>query len=134
MAEIQRTNITKEWAKLIANMRYEDLPCEVVRAVKISLLDIIGAILAGTASPVSEKVMKLLKAWGGRQESTLAGEETKIPAMNAGLANTVCGVAWENPALHRQTFRGHRKSNHHLGGPRAFFRMPESTQVIFLID
>jgi len=87
--ENENGTITKEWAKFIASIRYEDLPSEVVNSVKISVLDTIGAMLAGTTSQTYKSIMKLVTAWGGKQESTLIGEGIKIPAAYAALSNAI---------------------------------------------
>ncbi len=57
----------------LARTRFEDLPAGVVEAAKISILDTLGCVLAGTPCDDVVAIRKVATAWGGRASSTLIG-------------------------------------------------------------
>lgn len=86
---------TELWAQFIADLQYDRLPAVVIQSAKISILDTLAALLAGTTSPTGEKIARLVKNWGGAPESTMGGEDCRIPAMNAAFANAIFSRARE---------------------------------------
>jgi 2-methylcitrate dehydratase PrpD len=85
--------LTKEVAAFVVNTNYRDLPSEVVRLTKRTLLDGIGVTLAGSSEPVSVIARKYLDNMGGKPESTVIGTKLRIPASGAALANGISGHA-----------------------------------------
>ncbi len=77
-----------ELAEAMARARYEDLPDEVVASTKRSLLDTIGVIMAasqlGTDIP---RLVEVVTESGGKEEATILGYGTRVPAMMAAFAN-----------------------------------------------
>jgi len=75
-------------AEHLARTRFEDLPTSVVEAVKASILDTLGCVLAGTACEDVVTIRRLVGKWGGRATSTVIGAGgLKVPAASAVLAN-----------------------------------------------
>ena len=81
------TTNTQELSEYTANLKFEDLPAEVVEQAKKILLHTIGAALAAKDTEIAAKVKKLaLEANGGEGgPTTLWGSETKLGAVNAAL-------------------------------------------------
>ncbi len=75
----------------LARTRFEDLPASVIEAAKISILDTLGCVLAGTPCDDVIAIRKVATAWGGQPCSTLIGSggdvPVKLPAASAVLGN-----------------------------------------------
>ncbi|MFC1962181.1 MmgE/PrpD family protein [Chloroflexota bacterium] len=99
MATNEKPSLTQELVRAFTSIHYDSLPPEVVAAVKVATLDTLSALLAGTASGTSKKVVALVKDWGGRPESTIFGEDVKVPAANAVLANSTMARVYELDAV-----------------------------------
>ncbi len=75
-------------AEHLARTRFEDLPRSVVDAVKASILDTLGCVLAGAACEDVVAIRKVVAKWGGQATSTVIGSGgAKVPAASAVLAN-----------------------------------------------
>ena len=75
-------------AAYAAAAKFAHLPRSVVDAVKASILDTIGCVLAGTARPDVITIAKLVEGWGGTPTSTMIGYgEKKISPVSAVLVN-----------------------------------------------
>ena len=72
----------------LARMGYDDLPAAVVSAVKISILDTLGCIIAGTSSDDVATISAMVHAWGGAPTCTVIGSGgIKLPPISAALIN-----------------------------------------------
>jgi 2-methylcitrate dehydratase PrpD len=72
----------------LARTTFSDLPGGVAAAVKASILDNLGCILAGTASAEVAAVRSLAFRWGGEPTSTVIGSGgRRLPPIAAVLAN-----------------------------------------------
>lgn len=81
-----------DWA---AESRFEDLPAPAVDAAKRYLLNTSAAILAGSGAPGAPGIVRQVREWGGRPESTVAVHGLKVPAPMAALANGVMAHAMD---------------------------------------
>ena len=88
-------SLTSELVSYIIGSRYEDLPKVAVENTKKYVLDTLGVIIAGSSADGIERLVKLVKGWGGRTESTIAVYGDKVPAPNAALVNCTMGRACE---------------------------------------
>lgn len=100
--------ITQELAKYAAQMRYKDLPLEVVKMAKLCILDLIGVSIIGSKFRHSKILAQYVKDIGGASESTLVGQSFKAPAPYAGFVNGAIGHAL-------QMDDGETKSIAHIG-------------------
>lgn len=80
-------------ARHVTGLRYETIPSEVVRVAKERILDTLGVIVAGSAAPGCDKVVDLVRDWGGKRQSTVLVYGDKVPAPHAALANATMGHA-----------------------------------------
>jgi len=94
-------DIAYSFARNVARTAYQDLPPDVVKVTKMSVLDTLGVMMAasGTAPGVAEMV-ELAKEMGGRPESTIVGFGGRVPAMMAAFANAAMGHALDYDDLH----------------------------------
>ncbi len=75
-------------AKNIVNLRYKDIPPEVVEVTKKNILDTLGVIAgASTMGEGSKQIVKLVKASGAKGKSTIIGYGGRVPSWMAGFAN-----------------------------------------------
>jgi 2-methylcitrate dehydratase len=82
-------SISRQISEFAVNLKYEDLPKEVVNEVKRYLYDSIGCAY-GAYNTKDVKIMRdLYKEMGGKEEALLIGSGDKIPAVNAALVNSL---------------------------------------------
>ncbi len=79
--------LTKSLAEFCANLRYEDLPDQVVIEAKRILLDTIGVGLGGHVLDKGKMGVKLAQMSGGVAEASIIGTNAKVPAGQAAFAN-----------------------------------------------
>ena len=94
------TTYTQELSEYAVNLKYEDLPAEVVERAKMILMQTMGAALAARSTPVFEKALKMAREANGGAggATTVWGAGEKLSAINAAL---VLGTAadildWED--------------------------------------
>lgn len=74
-------------ARFIAETGFADLPHEALDSVKNIVLNLTGTTIAGSAEDGCEALIKQVRDWGGKEESTILVYGRKVPAHNAVLAN-----------------------------------------------
>jgi len=82
-----KQSVSEQLASYAADLKYEDLPADVVREAKRCLLDTLGVTFGGYESESTRIVLDLVRELGGPQESTIVGTSLKAPCANAALAN-----------------------------------------------
>src|SRR5687767_7436704 len=80
-------------ARHVCGTSFTDLPNDAVIAAKRDLLDTLGAVLGGSVAPGIAELARLVKHWGGREESSLLLIGGKVPAPQAALVNATMGHA-----------------------------------------
>ena len=81
--------ISKQIAEFAVNLRYTDLPEQVVETVKHFLYDSIGCAFGSYQTKDVNILRNIYTDMGGKQEATLIGFGDKIPAVNATLVNSL---------------------------------------------
>ncbi len=88
--------ITQELARYCSEMKFHQLPEEVVNRVKYMFLDFIGVACRGTQEDSSKSIYRFVKEMGhGHREGVIIGTKEKAPYIYAGLANGVSSHAIE---------------------------------------
>jgi 2-methylcitrate dehydratase PrpD len=72
--------------KIVVATKYEDLPDNVIRYAKYSILDTVAVTIGGSAMAGIPEVVNLIKEKGGKPESILPFYGGKVPASEAGFA------------------------------------------------
>jgi 2-methylcitrate dehydratase PrpD len=85
----------------IKNLKYKDLPKEVISKAKLSLLDTLGVILAGSNTDIGTKLISMARDLGGKPESTILGGCIKVPSLTAAYVNGTMGHVHELDDGHR---------------------------------
>jgi len=86
---------TRLLARYAVNLRYRDIPPEVMSRAKDCLLDTITVALYGSTKPWSQNVVQYVKALGLAGHSTVLGDSRRAPAHLAALANGTMAHAFE---------------------------------------
>ncbi|MFZ0717981.1 MmgE/PrpD family protein, partial [Mycobacterium sp.] len=75
-------------ARFAVSLRYEDLPSDVVAAVKSNILDTLSCALAGSSAEGIAEVADLVYGWGGTPEASVFVLGGKVPAHHAAWLNS----------------------------------------------
>ena len=82
-------SISRQIAEFAVNLKYSDLPENVIIEVKRFLYDSIGCAYGGYHTKDVKILRKIYKDIGGKKESTLIGFGDKLPAINSTLVNSL---------------------------------------------
>jgi len=81
--------------KNLAETDYQTLPAEVVEVTKKQILDTLAATVGGSTCSISgeiNRLVDLVKDWGGKEESTVVAFGGRLPAPNAAFVNGILCV------------------------------------------
>lgn len=85
--------IARELARYIRQIKFSDLPEEVIDQTKMCILDWIGATLPGVRQKLVQVLIEVVRASGGKPECTIIGNGTKTSCLNAALINGTMSYA-----------------------------------------
>jgi len=97
-----KNGVTREAAKFVASLTFDDIPDECIRLAKRCMIDGLGVMLAGSSEPCAQVCRKYAISIGGRAQSSIVGEGSqKVPIHLAALVNGTAGHAldWDDTAL-----------------------------------
>lgn len=93
--------LTMRFATHAAQLRFDDLPEEVVTKAKLILRDGIGNEVAASAiSEPAAHMVKLVQEWGGLPQSSIVGFGSKVPMPHAAMCNAMLGHGIELDDAH----------------------------------
>lgn len=95
--------LSAELAQYISNLKYEDLPGEVVSAARIAVMDWLGSVLAGSQEEPAIMAASIIDRAGGNPQATLIGFDRRSSALNAALLNGLSCHILELDDLHRSS-------------------------------
>jgi 2-methylcitrate dehydratase PrpD len=98
--------MTRTLADFVTEVRFEDLPSEVVTTSKRAFLDTLGVILAGSREPCAGIVVDYCRTLEGSREATVFGTGLQTTAPLAALANGTAGHALDYDDVN-ETMHGH---------------------------
>jgi 2-methylcitrate dehydratase PrpD len=96
-------NATRDLARFAANLRYEDIPADVIAHAKLCLLDGIGVCLQGSALPWTRILQATVEMEGGKPAASLWGTGLKGSVSQAALVNGTAGHAFEMDDMHKES-------------------------------
>jgi 2-methylcitrate dehydratase len=82
-------SIARQIAEFAVNLKYEDLPNEVINEVKRYLYDSIGCAIGSVNTKDVNVIRDIYKEMGGTEEATTFVFGDKLPAVNATLINSL---------------------------------------------
>lgn len=86
---------TKIFAKYLSDMKFEDLPTNVITQAKNCIIDFIGVGLAGSLTERGRLVGRFASSFPNSDESCVLVTRRKASALNAAFANGVVGHVLE---------------------------------------
>ena len=72
----------------VVSRSFEDLPSKAVLATKTFILDCLGVAMTGTLAPGAKEMHRMLRGWGGKEESSVLILGGKLPAPSAAMLNS----------------------------------------------
>ena len=91
-------------AEFTSQLRYEDLPQDVLDTTKKCILDIIGVAIGGSNKPASEIWLDTLNSFGGPEEASLwMPGFPKMSYLYASCANAAFGHVLDMDDLHNSS-------------------------------
>ncbi|MBC8399928.1 MAG: MmgE/PrpD family protein [Candidatus Marinimicrobia bacterium] len=81
--------ISRQIAEFAVNLKYKDLPLEVITEVKRYLYDSFGCAFGSMLTSDVNAIHEIYEEMGGREEATVIGFGDQIPAVNATLVNSL---------------------------------------------
>lgn len=95
--------IAERLARFSSELRYEDIPGEVVEKAKRLVLDTIGVCVGSTQIDFGASAIKLVSAWGGAPQASLVGAAAKVPVHHAAFCNGVLGHGQDYDDTHTES-------------------------------
>ncbi len=95
--------IAQRLAQFSESLRFEDIPPAVIEKAKRLVLDTIGVSIGSTRIDFGQSALKLISRWGGANDATLIGGQTKVPAHNAALCNGILAHGQDYDDTHTES-------------------------------
>jgi 2-methylcitrate dehydratase PrpD len=76
-------------ARFVSELKYEDIPREVIERAKRQILDVIGVALAGSTQEVGKIALRFVERTGGAPDCTVWGTALRSSAPQAAFANGI---------------------------------------------
>ena len=83
----------RQLAAYIQQLKYESLPPEVVRRVKLLMTDSLGCLIAGGSTEPSQIVLDIFRNMGGAAEATVPAANCRLPVLHAVYLNSALANA-----------------------------------------
>lgn len=93
--------ISEKLAQFTQNLRYDDLPPQVVEKTKEAFLDWLGSAAAGAGKVPGKIMLEVVEELGGRPEATLISTGEKTSSILAALANGAASHIVELDDVHK---------------------------------
>lgn len=90
-------------AAFIADLKFDDIPKDVVEGLKLNILDGIGCCLVGATLPWTRMCADMVMADGGAPMASVIGMGRTAPLSGAVLINATAGHAFELDDIHRDS-------------------------------
>lgn len=91
---------SEELARWVAQVRYEDLPADVVASAKSRICDTLGVAVGASTTAAAGAARAVAGRWGGADEAAVIGESRRLPAASAALVNGTCAHALDFDDTH----------------------------------
>src|SRR5262245_39276632 len=97
------TPLASQVAAWVSQVRYDDLPSDVVESTKLRILDVIGLALAGAETPFGRSTMAAAKTMSPAGPSRIFGSGDAVAAPTAAFANAALSQALEYDDTHNES-------------------------------
>lgn len=85
--------IEERLINFVKKTSFSDLPEDIIQIVKKIILNNLGTIIAG--SEIFIEIIRLIKSWNGKEESSILIHGGKVPAHNASFINSIMARAYD---------------------------------------
>ncbi len=92
--------VTRALSQYVVNLKFSDLPSDVVEGAKLCFLDWLGVTLSGSREPLSEILWQTAEAEGGKPLATIIGRNKKTSLLQAALINGAASHALDFDDVH----------------------------------
>lgn len=94
-------SLTEILSNFIIETKYENFKTETLYITKLTILDFLGSVIAGSKTKVGKIFLKFANDSGGKAESTIIGNGKKTSVVNAAFANGGCCHILELDDIHK---------------------------------
>ncbi len=95
MAESNQSKYIEAICANVVNTRFEDLDKATLELAKNRVIDVLGCLIGGANAPGNPALLKLVKHWGGKKESTILVHGGKAPAQMVAMLNTIMARSFD---------------------------------------
>lgn len=92
-----------DFARLIVNTAFDNIPPDAVEGAKRDILDTLGVAVAGSGAAGISEIMELVREWGGKKQSSIIMHDQKVPAPLAALVNGTMAHALDYDEVHESS-------------------------------
>jgi len=92
---MNKETISEVFSANVVDTRFEDFDRDTVELAKNRIIDVLGCLIGGANAPGNEALLKLVRKWGGREESTILVHGGKGPAQNVAMLNTIMARSFD---------------------------------------
>lgn len=85
----------EQLARWIVNLKYSDIPDDVVEKAKLCIRDWVCIAMYGANSPWSKALLEMVREIGGKEESTIFAHKDRVPSANAAMVNAVMSLSYD---------------------------------------
>lgn len=96
-------DLAQRFADHVVDTDFDDLPDDAVSAARVSVIDAVSAILAGSSAPGVEAITKVVESWSGSPEASIALSGKRVSAVAAAYANGTMARARDIDDVHDTT-------------------------------
>ena len=96
----------------LVETRFEHLDNATVELAKNRIIDVLGCLIGGASAPGNPALLKLVKGWGGKKESTILVHGGKAPAQTVAMLNTIMARSFDFEVM-SYAFEGQYLASHH---------------------
>ena len=97
---VQNFDLVESLMDFVFELKYEDIPAEVVEYAKIFIMDTLAVGIAGTTYDATDKALAAAKNWGQGDYSVIGRPGVKLPRTSAAFVNGMQVHALEWDGLH----------------------------------
>ncbi|MFC1819646.1 MmgE/PrpD family protein [Thermodesulfobacteriota bacterium] len=92
---MNKDTVIEAFSANVVGTRFEDFDNDTVELAKNRIIDVLGCTIGGANAPGNEALLKLIKKWGGREESTILVHGGRAPAQNVAMLNTIMARSFD---------------------------------------
>jgi 2-methylcitrate dehydratase PrpD len=95
MEELELNTYIEKISDNVLSTSYENFDQEKLENAKYRIIDVLGCVISGANAAGNLALIDLVKAWGGRKDSTILVHGGKAPAYNVAMVNSVMARSYD---------------------------------------